>query len=70
MLIETKILNVEGMSCQHCVNGIKKAVGGLKGISKVEVDLAAKKVIVELDSQVITQQAVEETIEDQGYEVK
>ena len=58
------------MSCQHCVNSIKKAVGNLNGINQVDVDLQGKKVLVKLDPQVITVQTVKETIEDQGYDVK
>jgi copper chaperone len=68
--METKTIQVEGMSCQHCVNGIQKAVGELKGISKVEVDLPGKKVTVELDPQMITLDTVKETIADQGYDVQ
>lgn len=67
--METKTIMVEGMSCQHCVNTIKKAVGELKGVGKVEVDLQAKKVTVELDSTTITLETVKATIEDQGYVV-
>jgi copper chaperone len=70
MEIETKIFNVKGMSCQHCVNGIKNAVGELKGIRKVEVNLEVENVIVELDLEVVTLATVKKTIEDQGYEVK
>jgi copper chaperone CopZ len=29
--METKIA-IEGMSCQHCVMAVKKALGGLPGI--------------------------------------
>ena len=35
-------LNVEGMSCQHCENRVKKAVGELAGVSSVDVDLKRK----------------------------
>ena len=69
-MMETKTTQVEGMSCQHCVNGIKKAVGELKGITKVEVDFPGKKVTVELDPQMITLDTVKETIADQGYDVQ
>jgi copper chaperone CopZ len=34
MTREKEVFNVEGMSCQHCVNGIKEAEGELKGINK------------------------------------
>jgi copper chaperone len=69
-MMETKTITVEGMSCQHCVNAIQKAVGELKGIGKVEVNLQDKKVMVEMDPQIITLETVKETIEDQGYEVQ
>lgn len=34
-------LNIKGMSCQHCVGSVKKALENLPGISQVTVDLAA-----------------------------
>jgi len=30
-------LNVEGMTCDHCVQTIKEAVNNLVGISRVEI---------------------------------
>lgn len=44
MSIESKLLNAEGMSCNHCVNSVKKAVESLSGVNKVDVDLAGKKI--------------------------
>ncbi|HEX9059515.1 MAG TPA: cation transporter, partial [Clostridia bacterium] len=35
MSSEIKFLIVEGMSCNHCVESIKKAVGVLNGVEKV-----------------------------------
>ncbi len=32
MSSEVKILIVEGMSCSHCENTVKKAVGALNGV--------------------------------------
>lgn len=61
--------NVEGMSCQHCVNSIKRAVGDLKGVDSVEVDLQGKTVTVGFDPQGLTEQNIKEAIEDQGYDV-
>ena len=60
---------VEGMSCSHCENSIKKAVGALAGVQKVGVDLATKKVTVEFDPEQVTGKAIFDAIEDQGYEV-
>ena len=61
---------VEGMSCNHCVNSIKNAVGALDGVKQVDVDLKGKKVTVGVSAGKTTAQAIREAIEDQGYEVK
>ena len=34
------VLKVKGMSCQHCVMSVRKALGQLEGIKNVQVDLA------------------------------
>lgn len=62
------ILNVEGMSCSHCVNAVEKAVGALEGVAQVKVDLDAKKVTVDHDEKV-TLESIKNAIEDQGYDV-
>ena len=60
-------LNVEGMSCGHCVSSVEKAVSNLGAVAKV--DLATKKVSVEYDENKVTLGAIKEAIEDQGYDV-
>ncbi len=62
-------ITVEGMSCSHCENSVKKAVGALPGVDRVSVDLAGKKVTVEFDTGRVTGEAIFAAIEDQGYEV-
>jgi copper chaperone len=70
MAQEKTNLTVEGMSCEHCVNSITKAVGALKGVATVNVDLQNKQVAVAYDPQLISIHNIKEAIEDQGYEVK
>jgi copper chaperone len=69
MSSETKTLNVEGMSCMHCVNAVKNSVGTLPGISKVDVDLEGKKVAVVYDLDKVNIEKIKEKIVDAGYEV-
>jgi copper chaperone len=66
---EIKTLNVEGMSCSHCENAVKKSVSALNGVDNVTVDLEGKKVTVEFDSGKVKVEAIKEAIEDQGYDV-
>jgi copper chaperone len=68
MSTESKIINVEGMSCMHCVNAVKNSIGSLPGISKIDVDLAGKKVSVVYDSDKVNIEAIRDKIEDAGYE--
>jgi len=70
MAKELIMLNVEGMSCMHCVNSIKKALGELNGVGSVDVDLNGKKVRVEHDPELVSEEIIKGVIEDQGYEVK
>ncbi|HEY5584623.1 MAG TPA: copper chaperone CopZ [Ruminiclostridium sp.] len=62
-------ITVEGMSCSHCENSIKKAVGALDGVDLVSVDLGSKKVTVEFDPGKVNDKTIIDTIEDQGYDV-
>lgn len=60
-----KIL-IEGMSCGHCVRHVKDALEELKGVTKVEVDLASKSAILEGDA---ADSDIKAAIEDAGYDV-
>ncbi len=66
---ETIELIVEGMSCQHCVSSVNKAVGALEGVNTVNVDRMSKKVIVYFNPKIVSLEDVKGAIEDQGYEV-
>lgn len=60
-------LQVNGMSCQHCVNSIEKA---LKEIgASGHVNLSTNSVAVEYDESKLSLDKVKEAIEDQGYDV-
>ena len=61
-------INIEGMSCQHCVMRVKKAIDGLKGINKSEVEVGQAKVA--FDESLIQKKEIEEAIVKAGYKVK
>ena len=60
-------LNVQGMSCGHCVNSVEGAVKNLGATAKV--DLANHSVTVDFDETKVSLDAIKETIEEQGYDV-
>ncbi|MDR9852307.1 copper ion binding protein [Paenibacillus sp. VCA1] len=60
-------LNVQGMSCSHCVHAVE---GAMKEIgAKGKVDLADNKVTVDFDESKISLDQIKEAIEAQGYDV-
>lgn len=67
--MENSVINVEGMSCQHCVNAITNGVGGLEGVKEVKVSLENKTVLVDYNSDKVTLDKIKAEIEDQGYDV-
>ncbi|AJY76834.1 copper ion binding protein [Paenibacillus beijingensis] len=60
-------MQVEGMSCQHCVNSIEGALKEIGAIGKV--DLKSNTVDVSYDENLITMGQIKEAIEEQGYDV-
>jgi len=62
-------LNVQGMSCGHCVKAVESSVSELNGIETVAVDLDAAKVDIAFDEAQVSVDQIKETIEDQGYDV-
>jgi formate dehydrogenase gamma subunit len=61
-------IKVKGMSCQHCVMSVTKALGQLDGIKNVQVDLAKGEVRFDNTKEVASQR-IAKAIEEAGYEV-
>ena len=62
------ILKVKGMSCQHCVMSVTKALNGLEGIGNVKVDLPKGEVSFE-NTKSLAADRIEKAIHDAGYEI-
>lgn len=61
----TNTYSVPEISCGHCKSTIEAAVSGLGDVSRVEVDVDAKTVVVEGGDP----EAIVTAIEDAGYDV-
>ncbi len=57
-------LNIEGMTCDHCVTAVKSALERTPGVEKAEVDLGAGSAIVEGAADV---QLMLQAVESEGY---
>lgn len=63
--METKTIKVTGMTCNHCKTNVESNLEKLSYISKAEVNLADKSVLLQGDN--IEMENVKETIESLGY---
>jgi copper ion binding protein len=61
-------INIDGMSCQHCVMRVKKALEGLAGVSNLSVEVGSAK--MSFDESKIQQADIENAIAKAGYKVK
>jgi len=62
------VMKIEGMSCQHCVMAVKKALGGVPGV--VQSDVQIGSATVQYDDAKTKQKDIEAAIEKAGYKVR
>jgi copper chaperone len=62
------VLKVKGMSCQHCVMSVTKALNQLDGIKNVQIDLAKGEVRFD-NTKSVASDRIQKAITDAGYEV-
>ncbi|MEV7549440.1 heavy-metal-associated domain-containing protein [Amycolatopsis thailandensis] len=59
---------VKGMSCGHCASSVTEEVGGIAGVSAVNVDVASGKVTVTSDT-ALDVQIVDAAVTEAGYQL-
>ncbi len=63
-----KQINIEGMSCGHCVKHVEEALKEIGEVVNVVVSLEDKNAIVELSGEV-SESRLKEAVEEAGYDV-
>ena len=64
----TTTLNIQGMTCNGCVNSVTRVLTGIAGVSRADVDLAGAKAVVEYDAAQTNPAALIEAVEDGGFD--
>ena len=64
-----KILKVEGMTCQHCVDTVTKKVSMITGVTNVMVNIEEKKVSIEFEESKTQLEKISHQIIEAGFEV-
>ena len=63
--MERVTLNINGMSCGHCVGAVSKALNGLAGVHVENVSVGSAT--VSYDPSTISVAQISEAIDDAGY---
>jgi copper chaperone len=63
-----KTVKIKGMSCQHCVMAVTKALSGLAGVKDVQVDLKRGEATF-AEEKPVEMQAIRDAIAKAGFEV-
>ena len=64
----TMLVQVSGMTCEHCKAAIERSVGALPAVRQVTADFSTNRVEVEWDG-TPDEPAMRAAIEDEGYDV-
>lgn len=66
-LWETRIIAIEGMTCDNCVKTLMKGIKKVNGVKDVEVDRENARATVTFDTTKTDIAAIHESIDRSGY---
>lgn len=67
--MSTSTLKIQGMTCNHCVMRVAKALKSVPGVQDAQVDLKKGEAIVTYDEAAVTKEKLSTAVVDAGYKV-
>lgn len=67
--MSTRILRVDGMTCNHCTMAVTKALKAVPGVKAVNVSLAEKQAVLTVDDAAFSVDAAKAAVREEGYAV-
>ncbi|MFQ5587410.1 MAG: heavy-metal-associated domain-containing protein [Nitrospiria bacterium] len=68
--MQKTIIDIEGMTCDHCVRAVAQVLEGIESVSDVSVSLSEKTARLTYDEGKTTLSEITQAIEAEEYEVK
>ncbi len=65
----TKTLKIQGMTCNHCVMRVAKALKAVPGVQDAKVDLQKAEAAVTYDESKVAPEKLSAAVVDAGYKV-
>lgn len=63
-----KVINIEGMHCDHCVKRVTDALNSIEGVDKVKVNLAKKEAVITSEKE-ISDELINSKINELGFQI-
>lgn len=67
--MDSRVLNIRGMTCAVCAQRIEKTVQKLSGVTHASVNLASEKLFIEYDAGIVNIADIKKAVIKIGYEV-
>jgi len=68
--VEQQTIKIGGMTCDGCVQSVKRVLLNMPGVDVIDVSLALNQAIVKFDPQRIDIARITQSIENAGYEAR
>ena len=68
-MTQTLTLPIQGMTCDHCVGSVRRALENVSGVDSATVDLKGARATVSFDPEVATETQLRRVVESEGYQV-
>ena len=65
----TSTLKVQGMTCNHCVMRVAKAIKSVPGVQDAQVDLQKAQAVITYDDAKVAMEKLSAAVVEAGYKV-
>lgn len=67
--MKKETLKIQGMTCNHCVMRVQKALKAVAGVQDAQVDLQKAEAVVSFDESKVTREKLAFAVVEAGYKV-
>jgi copper chaperone len=60
-------LRIEGMSCDHCVMRVGRAIASVQGVIEVDINLKNNKAVVDFEETITDIEEIKSAVREAGY---
>lgn len=68
MANQTRIINIDGMTCGGCVSSVHTATSDIDGLETITIDIADNQATVIFDDTLTSAAAIAQAIDDAGFD--